>query len=272
MSPSLGHRVESPAADAGQRRPLAVWLAGRCGWEAHAALGERLAGEMALPAARSLPGRPGRRGPTLVIAEIEPCISIGRLGSRADVAIDADELRSRRLAVRFTGRGGGAVLHGPGQVCVTLVAALADLGLDPLDVGGLLARLEAGLTAALGALRCGQPAPAGVDGVAGRSGLLAAVGVAVRRGVVAHGAFVNVCPDLALQRRVVTARPAGAAPLTMGSLEADLRRRVRLPEARTLLVQHLAEAFACDRVHVHAGFPLPLAAGVPPAEVVSRVG
>ena len=82
---------------------------------------ERLAGEVA----------EGRgRNPTLVICELEPCITIGRVGSRADVRLSDDDLRARRLAVRFTGRGGGAVLHGPGQVVVAWSAALADLGLE----------------------------------------------------------------------------------------------------------------------------------------------
>lgn len=246
------------------RPPLAVWLAGGIGWDDHAAIAERLAGEV---------GGAGGRLPTLVVCELEPQITIGRLGSRTDVALTDDELRSRRLTVRFTGRGGGAVLHGPGQVFVSLVASLADLGLGPNDTGGYLARFLAGLEGALAAVRCGTVRHAGVDGIFGRTGLLAAVGVAIRRGVVCHGAFVNVCPPLELHHRIVTIRRPDGGPGCMGSIEADLQRRVRLQDVRTALVQHLGAAFGFPRTHLNAGFPyLNRVAASTAREAVGRVG
>ena len=146
--------------------------------------------------------------------------------------------------MRFTGRGGGAVLHGPGQVVVAMVAPLDDLGLGQHDVGGYLARFEHGVAHAIRAVRCGsglrQP---GVHGLFGRTGLMAAVGVAVRRGVACHGAFVNVCPALDGHQRIDTVPAAlrgtpgrAAAPFTMGSIEADVQRRVRLQDVRTAVV------------------------------------
>jgi lipoyl(octanoyl) transferase len=251
------------------RRPLSVWLAGTIGWDDYEALAERLAGQMSDGDGTAAQGRE----PTLLIYELQPCITIGRLGSRADVALGDDDLRARRLTLRFTGRGGGAVLHGPGQVCVALFAALEDLGLGRDDVGGYVARLRSGLAAALASLRCGpQLDPSGHD-VRGRTGLLAAVGVAVRRGVACHGAFVNVCPDPDLQQRIITSRPAGAPALTMGSVQADVQRRVRLPDARAALVRHVGAAFAFPRTHVQSGFPRVLsAAGRGLREVSSRAG
>lgn len=249
-------------------RPLAVWLAGRIDWAGYAVLAERLSGEVAAA---------GGRHPTLVLFELEPCVTIGRLGSRTDVAIDDDELRSRQLAVRFTGRGGGAVVHGPGQVCVSLFAALADLGLGPYDAGPCLERLEHGLAAALRDVQAGPIRHPGVPGVFGRTGLLAAVGLAVRRGAVSHGAFVNVSPSLELHQRVTSLRlprTEGSRRATrMGSVEADVQRRVRLQDARTALVQHLADAFCFEQTHIHSGFPLRPAAGGPAhSGVVRRVG
>lgn len=248
-------------------RPLSAWLAGRTDWAGYAQIAERLAGEAAA----------GHRHPTLVIFELAPSITIGRLGSRTDVAIDDDELRSRSLAVRFTGRGGGAVVHGPGQVCVALFAALADLGLRSDDVGACLAGFETGLAGGLRALKAGPVRHEGVHGVFGRTGLLAAVGMAVRRGAVAHGAFVNVSPALDLHQRVTSLRlphgPGGLRGVTMGSVEADIQRRVRLQDARTAFVRHLADAFSFGQTHIHSGFPLAPAAGGPRhPEFVARVG
>lgn len=257
----------SPAIESPSRpvRPLAAWLAGRIDWPGYAALAERLAGEAA---------QPGGRHPTLVVFELSPCITIGRGGSRIDVAIADDELRSRQLPLRFTGRGGGAVVHGPGQVCVSLFASLADLGLGPHDVGAVLERFEAGLAAALRAMKAGPIRHPGVHGIFGRTGLLAAVGMAVRRGVVAHGGFVNVSPALDLHHRVTSLRLAGSMkPVTMGSIEADIQRLVRLQDARTALVQHLGDAFGFDETHIQSGFPVTAAATGPAhSECISHVG
>lgn len=261
---------EQPLARArpiGPSRPLSVWLAGQCDWPGYAALAERLAGEVAA----------GDRGPTLVLHELEPCITIGRGGSRADVRLDDDELRSRQLPLRFTGRGGGAVLHGPGQICLSLFARLGDLGLADADAGGYLGRLETAVAATIQSLKCGQRRVAGGHGIRGRTGLLAAFGVAIRRGCVAHGAFVNVSPAVDLHHRITSLRAATAAggheSLAMSSIEADVQRRVRLQDARTSLVQQVADAFRFDQPLINAGFPVsPRALGPARPECVSHVG
>lgn len=249
-------------------RPLSAWLAGRIDWPGYARLAERLAGEAALP---------GGRHPTLVVFELEPCITIGRLGSRADVLMADDELQSRQLPLRFTGRGGGAVAHGPGQVCVSLFASLADLGLGPYDVGTCLERFEQGLAGALRLLQAGPIRHAGSSGIFGRTGLLAAVGLAIRRGVVAHGAFVNVCPSLDVHDRIISSRrtkaDGTAATATMGSVEADIQRRVRMQDARTAVVEQLADAFGFEQTHIQSGFPMARVAASPTFPgTISRVG
>ena len=256
-----------PTRSSASRRPLSAWLAGRIDWSGYAAMAERLAGETAAA---------GGRNPTLLVFELAPAITIGRLGSRTDVAIDDEELATRQLPLRFTGRGGGAVVHGPGQVCVSLFAGLADLGLEGHDVGGCLERFETGLAAAVRSLKAAAVRHPGVSGIFGRTGLVAAVGMAVRRGAVAHGAFVNVCPALDLHHRVTSTRlPAAGGrlePVSMSSIEADIQLRARLQDARTSLVQQLADAFGFEQTHIQSGFPLPAAAGPAQPEPVSHVG
>ena len=255
------------------RRGLAVWLAGTLSYDAYAAMAERLAWDVSEPS-----GRP----PTLLLYELQPEITIGRLGSRCDVELTDEELQNHRLNVRFVGRGGGAVLHAPGQIGVALFAKLEDLGLLPSAVGPYLDRFEAALEGAIRSLRCGAARDSRLPGIFGRTGLLAAVGIAVRRGVVSHGAFVNVSPALDLFHRVRSVGGAGvprraAGPprslLTMGSIEADVQRRVRVQDARAALVEHVVEAFAFPSSHIQSGFPLPLRAPADhPPEFTRRVG
>lgn len=247
------------------RRDVAVWLAGRIGLDAYAALAERLAWDVS---------EPGGRPPTLLIYEPEPAITIGRLGSRSDVEFTPEELVSRRLDLRFVGRGGAAVLHGTGQIGVALFASLADLGLGPHAAGAAVDRLEEGFEGTIRGLRCGAARDSRVPGVFGRTGLLAAVGIAVRRGVLWHGGFLNVNPAIDLQRRVrAVPFAAGAGPRTMGSVEADVQRRVRLQDARSLLVEQIVDACGFPRAHVQSGLPVPLQPLSPPgSQRVSRVG
>ncbi|MGB8853945.1 MAG: hypothetical protein WCC69_10310 [Pirellulales bacterium] len=268
MAAALPEPSSAPGTAARDRRPLAVWLAGRLSLDAALAMAERLSWEVS---------EPGGRPPTLLVHELEPVITIGRLGSRDDVQFTDDELRERRLTLRFVGRGGGAVPHGPGQVCVSLFATLEDLGLSRHDVGGYLARLEAALEAALRQVRCGPMRYPGVPGVFGRTGLLAAVGVTVRRGVVRHGAFVNVSPGFepldAVQAVPRSPFAAGLPTRTMGSVQADLQRKVRPQDVRTAVVQHVGDAFGFARMSIQSGFPVPVpVVAARTMEAVSRVG
>jgi lipoyl(octanoyl) transferase len=252
-------------ADRSSRRGVAVWLAGTIGLDAYGAMAERLAWEVSEPH-----GRP----PTLVLYDLAPSITIGRLGSRADIGLSDDELRALGLEVRFVGRGGGAVLHGPGQIGVSLFATLADLGLGRHAVGAYLERLEAGLEGAVRSLRCGAARDSRMHGIFGRTGLLAAVGVAVRRGVAWHGGFLNVQPAIELHRRIKSVPvAAGAGTHTMGSIEADVQRRVRLQDARAALVEHFVDAFDFPRSHIQSGFPVPIQDAVSaPSERTRSVG
>ncbi len=245
------------------RRAVMVWLAGTIELDAWAAMGERLAWDVSEP-----DGRP----PTLVICELARSITVGRLGSRRDIDMDDDELAAARLAPRFTGRGGGAIFHYPGQVHVALFAALPDLGLDPHDAGGLVERMETGLEGAVRRLRCGTSRDSGSHGVSGRTGLLAAVGMAVRRGVSSHGGWLNVTPPPEPGYRVRTATGGPRAATAMSSVEACVQRPVRLQDARTALVEQLVDAYAFPASHIQSGFPLPVRSGGDSREVFSRVG
>lgn len=240
-----------------------VWLAGTIGLGDWGAMSERLAWDVS-----EHDGRP----PTVVVCELERSITVGRLGSRRDVDLDDDDLARSGLVPRFTGRGGGALFHYPGQVHVALFAALPDLGLDPHDAGGLVERMETAIEGALRRLRCGTVRDSGCHGVFGRTGLLGAVGMAIRRGVCSHGAWLNVTPPPGPGPRVRTATgtPRGAVP--MSSVEACVQRRVRLQDARSALVEQLVDAYAFPASHIQSGFPLPVRSGGDSREILGRVG
>ena len=66
----------------------------------------------------------------LVLCEHAPLISIGRSGSRQHIRPDDDELKSMGLEQRWVNRGGGCVLHLPGQLVGYFALPFERLGID----------------------------------------------------------------------------------------------------------------------------------------------
>jgi lipoyl(octanoyl) transferase len=226
---------------------LAFHLLGQISCDDAWALQQRLAADLAERATRAA---------VILFCEHPPLITVGRRGSRGHIRMAGERLRQENLDVRWVRRGGGCILHAPGQLAVYPVVPLATLG---WTLGAYLRRLQRGLLQALETLQIHGTTPAGRLGVWGRSGLLAAIGVAVRRGVTSHGAFLNVNPAMRLFGFVDAVAPGRVEPgtkSTMGSLLAERRTAVRMASVRAALVEGLAQAFDTDRYHLHTGHPL----------------
>jgi len=192
-------------------------------------------------------GRRDRFG-TLLLCEHPPLITIGREGSRGDVEADEHELTARQLDVRFLNRGGGALVHAPGQL-----AAYPILPLDRLGIG--LQRLRTGLEdaaiAAAGEVHASAVRAERPPGASCRCGQFAFVGAAVKSCVSYHGLFVNVNPRMDLMR---LARPGDSVRTT--SLSAQRVRPTSMHAVRESLARHLATQFGYEHVHFHTGHPL----------------
>ena len=231
------------AADRKESLPaLAVHLLGTVDFDACLALQQRLVYEAS----------GARGGPiTVLICEHPASITIGRHGSAADVQIDSAELAARGLGVRWVNRGGGAVLHLPGQLAVYPVIPLERCG---WTVGEYLARLQRGLCDAILETGCYHATlRPGRHGVWGRTGPLAVVGAAVKNWVSYFGAYVNVCPAMQLVERVVS---DAACRTPMSSLLVERQQPVRMSGFRERLARRLAESLADGRYHLHTGHPL----------------
>jgi lipoyl(octanoyl) transferase len=215
-------------------------LLGRLPWELCQTLQERLVGQ----AIDRLDGQI-----RLLVCEHSEVITIGRGGSPAEVQLDSGRIRSGLLPVRWVKRGGGCLVHAPGQLAVYPIVPLRWHG---LSVGVYLERLQNGIRRALAELGVPAEAQSGRYGLWGRTGQLVALGVAVRDGVTSHGAFVNVNPPMGLFRLIEN----GPFDQThMSCLVAERRQPVRMTSVRAELVRHLSEAFGCDRYHLYTGHP-----------------
>ena len=156
----------------------------------------------------------GEAGPTLLLLEHDPVITFGRRGECDDLLASRGRLEERGIAVRSAERGGRATYHGPGQLVGYLIAPVRRLAPDLPTYVGLI---EEALihTVAEFEIRAGRDERN--RGVWVGEAKLAAVGIAVHRGVCWHGFALNVDPDLAAFSLI---RPCGLdlAPTSMARL------------------------------------------------------
>src|SRR5207302_8685927 len=146
---------------------LQVYLLGSIDFESALALQRRLVYQVASE----------RSGAALVLCEHPPLITVGRQGSRSHILCDPEELRARRWKVRWVNRGGGCLLHQPGQLAVYPILPLDRLG---LGLRSYIDRLHAVVVAVLGEYRIAGAARANVPGVGVGHRPIAVTGVAVR--------------------------------------------------------------------------------------------
>jgi lipoyl(octanoyl) transferase len=187
---------------------------------------------------------------TLLLVEHDTVITVGRGGSPRHVRTESTLLRTGQIKTAWVNRGGGCLLHCPGQLAIYPLVPLRWHG---LSIGAMLDRLLTAVVEMLDELTVtGQTKPGRYD-IWSRSGQLAATGIAVRHGVTYYGMWLNVAPPMGLFR-LVDADPIDGTP--MSSLATERRSAVRMPTVRAALIRRLADAFGCDRYHLYTGHPL----------------
>lgn len=193
-----------------------------------------------------------RGGASLILCEHPPTISVGRSGSRSHIIPDDETLRGLGIRVHWVNRGGGCVLHLPGQITAYLtlplrppVPTLADYlnGIDKL----ILAVLDEFMIS--GALHPDHP------GIFLGRARVASVGVAVNRWIAYHGFSLNVGPCLDLFD-VLEEPGIDGTPMRQTSMESRLQRHIPMAKVREAIVRHTQRVFELERHHVFTRHPL----------------
>ena len=222
-------------------RPLAAYLLGGLEFGALLALQRRLVYDVA----------GDRDTAALVLFDHSTGITVGRAGSAAHIRPNPDDLAARGWPVEWVARGGGAMLHLPGQVSCYPVLPLDALNITP---GRYVSELQA--VARDLCREFGVEATPDNDrpGVRANGRRVAHVGVAVRNWVSSFGLVVNVNPDLAPFREV----RCDGDPLPMTSLARESEHRVRVTTVRQLLLELIVKRFGFDRVSIFHTHPAAL--------------
>jgi lipoate-protein ligase B len=172
----------------------------------------------------------GREPEALFLLEHAPVITLGRSAQASHVLASREALEGLGVAVAETDRGGDVTYHGPGQL---VAYPIIDLELRGLTITRYLRLLEGAVIDTLADFGVKGERLDGYTGVWVGGAKVAAIGVAIHRGVTFHGAAINVCPDMTQWRLIV---PCGIADKPVTSLQQ------LLPEAPS--TESVADAFA----------------------------
>jgi lipoyl(octanoyl) transferase len=217
---------------------LQAYLLGLVSFESALTLERRLAFQVA----------EARTESAIILCEHAPIITVGRTGSRTHIRYEPDELLLRKWPVRWVNRGGGCILHLPGQIAIYPIVALDRIG---LSVQAYLERLATVIIDVLDDFQVGaRYSPNGSVLIGSRP--IARLGVAVRDWVSYYGAVLSVSPDLSLLRRIDGWEPAENS---MTSLERERRGPLRPGLVRERLVEHFASRFGLSRISVFFEHP-----------------
>ena len=216
-------------------------LLGRIDWSTADRLQQRLIYEA---------GESNRPSITVLFCEHPLLLTVGRDGSRQDIHLTDEQLRQRQIDVQWVNRGGGCILHGPGQLCVYPIVALQQTG---WSVGQFVERFQQGIVSAFSTLCLDTKTMNSSAAIWGRSGILAALGIGVRYWVTSFGAYINVNPAMSNYRAIDTVSASEGATKNMGSLLGEKRQSLPMSRVRAALIEGLAESFGCPKYNLQTG-------------------
>ncbi len=179
----------------------------------------------------------GKLGTTIILQENHPVFTIGRSGSRENILATRENLRQRGIEVLEVNRGGDVTYHGPGQLIVSPLLYLGDIG---LNANQYLHRLEDVLMEMLAGYDVRTGKKEGYPGVWLKDSKIAAVGIAVKHGFTFHGFALNVDPDLDCFHLI---NPCGVSRMPVTSMRNALGESPPMVQVKTRLKQVLEECF-----------------------------
>lgn len=172
----------------------------------------------------------------LFICEHPPLMTVGREGSHSQFSDSWQDLKASQVEIRWVNRGGGAILHSPGQLAVYPILPLKQLGLGIQDYLRGVEQAIITMAAEQGVEAELQP---DATGISSRCGQFAFVGAAIKSWISYYGFYINVSPDMKLLRLIDSNR----YDHRLTSLSATLTREASMSSVRESIVRNLVSRF-----------------------------
>ena len=187
---------------------------------------------------------------SLILCEHPPVVTQGLASRSSDIQVQGVQYAGRGLDVLPVSRGGGTMLHLPGQLAIYPIVPLQWYH---WTVGEFLNRFTQGLQTGLAGCGIETRQKSQQQGLWGRSGQLVSFGVSVKNWITTLGAQVHVIPPPPLAEFLVTDL---VSHTSIGSLQQEQRRCVPMSQLRARLARSVSEGFGCEDYHFYTGHPL----------------
>ncbi|QDT28916.1 Octanoyltransferase [Gimesia panareensis] len=185
----------------------------------------------------------------LFVCEHPPIVTVGREGSHYQLSGSYHDLKAGQIEVRWTNRGGGALLHAPGQLAVYPLLPLKQLG---IGISEFRKRLQQATLSTATELGVESETCPDDSGILSRCGQFAFLGAAIKSWISYYGLYINVSPDMKLQRLI----DANRYDHRVTSLSATLTREASMGSVRESIIRHLARQFGYQDPHIFTRHPL----------------
>jgi lipoyl(octanoyl) transferase len=190
-------------------------------------------------------------GAALILCEHPPTISIGRCGSRAHIVADDEMLQGMGIRTYYVNRGGGCILHLPGQLAAYILMPLDTCG---LNLQAYLDGLQGTILEVLHEFDLSGTARGNLAGIFSGAARIATIGIAVNRWIAYHGITLNVGPYLELFD-LLEEPGIGSAPLRQTSMESRRQRATPMSKVREALIRKLEETFGLRHHQLYTQHP-----------------
>jgi len=174
---------------------------------------------------------------TIILQENLPVFTVGRSGSRANILLSDEELVRHGIEVLDVDRGGDVTYHGPGQLIVSPVLYLGDIGLNASQYMHTLEDVLVDLLSRYG-IRAGKKE--GYPGVWWQDAKIGAVGIAVKHGFTFHGFSLNADLDMAPFKMI---NPCGVSCMPITSIKQVLGHGLPMTDIKAHLREIMEQRF-----------------------------
>ncbi|WP_090440859.1 lipoyl(octanoyl) transferase LipB [Natronincola peptidivorans] len=175
---------------------------------------------------------------TLIIVEHPPVITLGRHATKGNIMVSAKYLEDQKIQLYETDRGGDVTYHGYGQI---VGYPIVDLKSKKMGIRQFVDKLEEVFIQLLkDKYNITAERSLKHTGVWVENSKIAAVGLAVKRGITMHGFAFNVNTKLEHFNLIV---PCGISNKGVTSIENILKKPVELKNVNQWILEYFLKIF-----------------------------
>ncbi|KUO70502.1 MAG: octanoyltransferase [Clostridia bacterium BRH_c25] len=183
----------------------------------------------------------GEIGDTLILVEHSPVITLGRNAAESNVVVPEKYLKDNGIGLYHIERGGDVTYHGDGQIVGYPIVSLRDKG---IGIREFVEKLEETF---ITLLKENYGIKSGIStefpGVWVGNNKIAAVGLAVKRGVTMHGFAFNVNTNLEHFKLIV---PCGISGKSVTSIQKLTGKIIEFDYVNKLVLDYFCKIFNYD--------------------------